>query len=1060
MATEDVGKAVLQALDGGILEVADLSGEQAGTHFRQLATLLDFGSADVNLLTELVNRIVHSADPAMALKNLLRFAEATPEPDVVRQALKRGRETSQVLVTLMAGSQFLSDVLIRQPELFTWLLSHETLHGARSPDYYREGVAAAVAGLQERPEQRAAIIRWRHKEYLRIGVRDLLLVADAEEVSRDISDLAEAIIDRASIICYDELATRFGAPMPDPSSWEENVVTPMGNVTPAGGLALSTGMCVLGMGKLGGRELNFSSDIDLVFVYESEGETMGRMDAGRRVAVISNHDYFARMGEKLVKFLGERGPEGHLFRVDMRLRPEGVDGPLARSLESFIHYLNTQGRDWERIAYLKARVVSGPVRLAEKLYRVMAQFVFAGLQARRIVTEVQELKLRIDREVMQSELYRREVKRGYGGIREIEFVISALQIIHGYTHHALRVRNTFLAIQRLLETHIITRDTAEFYQHAYSFLRMVEHRLQMAQEAQTHTLPPAGHEFEAMARRCGFRDGAEFTEEYQRITEAVHQRFTQFFEHDTEAIEQAARDVMIIMDRNASEAEATAALQRRGLPGTGNVRLVHALAFGTRDVFVTAEGQRSFEQMLPALLRMTAAAPQPDRVLAQFHSFALAIKGITYYYEVIAQHPEILKLLVTLFGTSDSLSAQLIAYPEFFDSLISTRVLDAHDPDGTARRQRMLTALAVKSHARRLSLLRRVVHFERLVLALQYLLELRPLEDCLADLSDVADTAIEIAMQLAVERLWERAEERRPADSEVQNLMPQLADFFAVLALGKYGGRELNFYGDLDVVYVYDQSAAVPPPFQQRYSTAQEFADSLADALVSVLAEQRQGGRAFELDARLRPYGRSAPLTAEKQAYGQYLASADTWELQAFHRARTAWGRAYILEELQQAANRTARNRTPDSLTADVCAMRARLEEATPARTDTLEVKRTAGALVDVEFLLQYCVLAGVLPWSPVTANYYSALKAGLGAAADPQLAPTLLAAYRVLRAVENTIRLVTGGSESSLPLDSPVALSVARSLGFGSAELMAANIAEVKEMVRRTCRQLLPCLP
>src|SRR5690606_21064230 len=265
-----------------------------------------------------------------------------------------------------------------------------------------------------------------------------------------------------------------------------------------------TGMCVLGMGKLGGRELNFSSDIDLVFVYEAEGETTGREDGGRRVAVISNHDFFTRMGEALVKFLGERGPEGNLFRVDMRLRPEGIDGPLARSLESFIHYLNTQARDWERLAYLKARVVSGPVRLAEKLYRVMGEFVFAGLDARRIVSEVQELKLRIDREVINSDLYRREVKRGYGGIREIEFVIAAMQIIHGYNHHALRIRNTFLAIQRLLETHILSVKSAEFYQHAYSFLRTIEHRLQMAQEAQTHTLPPPGPEFEAMARRCGF----------------------------------------------------------------------------------------------------------------------------------------------------------------------------------------------------------------------------------------------------------------------------------------------------------------------------------------------------------------------------------------------------------------------------------------------------------------------------------------------------------------------------------------------------------------------------
>ncbi len=1026
--------------------------EQACAAIRDIADELSFTAKDVTILADILGKALASADPQMALNNLQRFIEAVDDPEPVRFAFKRSPETAAILITLMAGSQFLSDVLISQPDAFPWLISHETLHGPRPVDYYKDGAARVVEGLIDRASQRGAISRWRRREYLRIGCRDLLLLADAEDVSRDISDLAEAIIDRAALIVFGELSQRFGVPVPEASSWDEEMpIKPVGNNTPVQGFAFSTGMCVLGMGKLGGRELNFSSDIDLVFVYEAEGETTGRKDGERRVAVISNHDFFTRMGEALVKFLGERGPEGNLFRVDMRLRPEGLHGPLARSLESFIHYLNTQARDWERLAYLKARVVSGPVRLAEKLYRVMAEFVFAGLEAQRIVSEVQDLKLRIDREVLNSDLYRREVKRGYGGIREIEFVITAMQIIHGYNHHALRIRNTFLAIQRLLETHILSPETAEFYQSAYSFLRTVEHRLQMAQEAQTHTLPPPGPEFEAMARRCGFHSGAEFQEEYERITEAVHSRFTTFFEHDTEAVEQAAKDVLVILDRAAPEAEAKAALERRGMPDPDSLRLIHALAYGTHDVFVSAEGQRSFEQMLPALLRLTASAPFPERVFSQLHSFALAIKGITYYYEVIAQHPDILKLLVTLFGTSEALSAQLIAHPEFFDSLISTRIMNEVDPEGAARRDRMNMALSVRTPARRLIMLRRVVHFERLVLALQYLLRLKSLDESLRGLSDTADHCLDLAAHIAAGRLLTRwTGEDKPDDAAVRELASSISRQMAIVAMGKYGGHELNFFGDLDVVFVYDGTANLPAAAAGRYGSAQEFFDAFADAVTAVVSENVQGGRAFELDARLRPHGRGAPLTTEAAMYREYLETADTWELQAFHRARVAWGSTPLIDPLREAAMGAVRRKSADDLMREIHEMRQRLEETVSNPADKLEVKRSPGGIVDVEFLVQYLVLAGRLPWSPETSNYYSALTGRCLTAIGEQDCAILLAGYRVLRGVENTVRLITGGGESAIPIGSPNATAVARSLGFETVENLQSAVQEATGEMRR----------
>ena len=1008
---------------------------------------------DAAWLAEFLERVSVCADARMAVNNFQRFLEVRDDPATVREHLRTHSEAVTILVALFAGSQFLSDVLMTQPDGFEWLLEPEVLHGARPGDYYKLRVADATEGLTDRAAQRTAISRWRRREYLRIGCRDLLMLADAENVSRDISDLAEAIIDRGAMIIFKELSARFGIPVPDAIAWEGPMVATEGGMVPSEDGVYSTGMCVLGMGKLGGRELNFSSDIDLVFIYEAEGSTAGRMDGTRRVAVISNHDFFTRLGEALVRFLGERGPDGNLFRVDMRLRPEGADGPLARSLESFVTYLNTQGRDWERLAYLKARVVSGPSRLKEKLYRLMSEFVFSGQDAARIISEVQELKVRIDREVLNSDLYYREVKRGYGGIREIEFVVAAMQLIYGAHHHALRVRNTFLAIQRLLETHILSRGEAEFYLRAYSFLRMVEHRLQMAQEAQTHTLPLPGPEFEANARRCGFADGAAFQVEFERITHGVHKRFTDFFKHDTEALEQAAKDILIILDRDAPEAEALEAMARRGFEEPEALRLVHSLVYGTSDVFVTADGQRSVEQMLPSLLRMAASAPYPGRVLSHFLSFAMAIKGITYYYEVISQHPDILKMLVTIFGTSDNLASTLIAYPEFFDTLISTRVVNETDKTGEKRRERMRGVLSVKSPQRRLMILRRVAHFERLVLALRYLLQHRPLDECLRDLSDVADVAVDLGMHLAVGRLLARWRDvERVPDEDVVAFIGQIQSSLCVAALGKYGGCELNFYGDLDVVFVYDGSQPLPEEVRDRFSTAEEFYDVVSDTLTTVMSEQATGGRVFELDARLRPYGRNAPLPTEVGLYEQYLQNeAEVWELQAFHRARCAWGSAALLDRLHPVAQRRAGQLGEEVLREEIDAMRKRLEESVTGGDGKLDVKRAPGGLVDVEFVVQYMVLKGALPWVPENANYYHVLsnsQAWRGILTEGERS-VLMAGYRMLRTMENTIRLVAGGGVSSLPLQSANARAVGRSLGFEDAERLERVIADARRNVR-----------
>lgn len=994
----------------------------------------------------LVQLICESADPDQALVFLVRLFDCVDNKDELFSRLQSSDFNRKALITLFSGSKFLSDFLLSKPHLLNWLLSKETLLNARDSDYYNEGIERALENLTDINEIRRSLILWRKKELMRIALRDLMQLGDAEEVSRDISDLAQSLIAAAAQISYAALTLRYGIPMGESQFGEEDIRFQQGDPTSA--QSQETGMCVLGMGKLGGRELNFASDIDLIFVYDAEGETTGRLDGTRRVAVISNHVFFTKMGESIVKFLGERGPDGTFYRVDMRLRPEGQDGPLARSLESFITYLNSQARDWERIAYLKARVMCGPKSLENKLYRIISGFVYSGVDARRIVDEVQQLKVRIDREVIHSDLYHREVKRGYGGIREIEFVVAAMQIIHGNSHNALRVRNTFLAIQRLREVHVLSLDDEKFYLSAYEFLRNVEHRLQMDQELQTHTIPLDGIEFEALAKRSGFQNGNDFQIFYETLTTDVHRRFVAFFERDLDALEQETKDIFLILDRSVSEDEALAALERRGLTGKQTLRLIQSLVYGNREVFVSAEGQRFVEQMLPALLRMASAAAFPEQVFPRFNSFVLSIKGITYYYEVIANHPDILKLLTTLFGSSEQLSSYIISRPEFFDALISTRVLNEKTPSKETRNERLRFALTVKSPARRQQMLRRAVNFERLLIGLQFLLKLQDLPTCLQALSCTADISLDLAVKIAAAKITERINEKQAENKVLQEAVESfINDRFQILAFGKYGGSELNFFGDLDVVFFYEESA-LPEQFIP-FTSDQEFFNYLSDTIITIMSETIQDGKVFMVDARLRPHGKNAPIAVTADSYIDYIKSqADVWELQSFTRARPVWGNlTNKLGQLNIAFKTRLQELSPELICTEIRSMRSKLAEHAPTNCD-FEIKRSDGGITDIEFLVQWWILSGKITFAQSNANYFHSLQQV--SCIDEADKKILISHYRFLRTLENTMRIVNGNSDSTYIITSPSATGISRLMSYASPEELVSKVNEVMSQVKQ----------
>jgi glutamate-ammonia-ligase adenylyltransferase len=993
-----------------------------------LYSALGGGETSLALVKKILSQLSESPSPRQALNAFERYVATYQNAVELADEFERYPEALSVLVAVCGFSHFLTDLLVREPTLLWWIVHDGRLHKEKSYPEYREESRALVEGARSSEEAHEQLCRWKYRELLRVAVRDILRIVSIEEITREISDIAQACIAAAADVVWEELVSAYGEPR------AESEIAPN---QPAG-------MCILGMGKLGGRELNFSSDIDLVFIYDAEGYTTGKLPTGKSVAPVTNHFFFNKMGEKLVRFLSTRTAHGHLFRVDMRLRPEGKVGPLARSLESFINYLDQQARDWERLAYLKARILAGPAPLAERIYRFTQRFVFDSADPKLVIAEIEKLKMMIDREVHLSDIYHREVKRGYGGIREIEFVISAMQIIYGQSHTALRVRNIFLAIDRLAEVNVLPKDEAEFYLRAYQFLRLVEHRLQMAEEHQTHTLPNEADKLEILAKRCYFSSAAEFMDEYRKVTDGVHERFVRFFERDVESETRELQDVLILLDRDAPAEQALAVLERYHIASPDLLRLIHNLAYGTSEVFISSEGQRFFEQMLPSLLRLIATAPKPHAVLRHFNSFILSIRGITYYYELIAQHPDILRLLVMLFGTSDYFSETLCAHPEFFDAILGSRLV-YEELSPAAVRERLSQMVDVRrSIDKRLVLLHKAVKLEQLLVAVRFLLGIKPLGELLQELSIIADEALAKAYSLARERYSERQQ-------LLKHQLPHIPDDFpiTIIALGKFGGSEISFFSDLDLVYVWDDVTTKP---SGSLCSSQEDALRFVEQFVYAVTENLEEGRLYSLDARLRPYGRNSPLVTPLSHYLSYLEErAEVWELLTLTRARLCVGDVSIPQRLQAAALKRLRSFSEQEVTEHVRSMRMRLEETvSPQDVRNGEFKRSPGGIVDIEFLIQMWILQGKIPWC--NQSYFSLFaeqqkKVDECSEDEWQI---LASSYQFLRAVETATRLLAQEALTRLPHSDAQLTALARFLGEKDGEALKSKILSTRQEVRR----------
>ncbi|MHB8210172.1 MAG: bifunctional [glutamate--ammonia ligase]-adenylyl-L-tyrosine phosphorylase/[glutamate--ammonia-ligase] adenylyltransferase [Acidithiobacillus sp.] len=697
---------------------------------------------------------------------------------------------------------------------------------------------------------------------------------------------------------------------------------------------------VLGMGKLGGRELNLSSDIDLIFCYDEGGETDGP-------SPLDNSAYFQRLGRWLIQALDQRTADGFCFRVDMRLRPFGDAGPLCISAAAMEQYYQVHGRGWERYAFIKARPVAGDVAFGQSLLDTLRPFVYRRYLDYTALTGLREVKTLMDAEQGGSS---NDIKKGQGGIREIEFVCQSLQIIHGGRQPALRSTNTLDTLAAIASAGLLPADDVDQLRRAYLFLRNTEHCLQMVDDQQTQQLPRSELEWQRLACSLGLTDVMtmrETLDTFRQQNHAIFQRILASREDDrqgknrngeklwqraqTGTLETAPSDLLQVLRFTEPEAVWTRLW-----------RFAHSRDVASR---LSTEGRQRLNRLLPLTLDLCSAQPDTDALLQRFLTLVEAILGRANYLALLAENPPYLIRIAELLH-SPWLAQELARFPILLDDVLSDTVTSPeHWPQALAAQLQL-----AEDMEERMDALRRFKNAEVLRLAAAFWTDQIAVETLLPQLSDLAQLTLQTALA------WAEAEMQRRHGS-VRTNYGQVAPF-TVIAFGKLGGREMGFASDLDLVYLYDAPLDAESDGPAPLAAPTWFA-RLGQRLIHILSTLTRAGLLYQIDMRLRPSGQSGPLVTTLDAFSRYQReSAWTWEHQALTRARWIAGDAALGARFTSLrAEILGQPRDPGSLAEDVRSMRQRIYRSKTIAQDAFHLKLSPGGLTDIEFLVQFAML-------------------------------------------------------------------------------------------------------
>ncbi len=935
-----------------------------------------------------------SADP-MRARHFLELLAATP----ARTALeKASADQAGIFAALLSGSQSLSNWLVAHPEQIT-ILEADRIKFPRRKQGLRNEVGAWLEPLLDRKDFAGALKRireFKQQEMLRIAARDLAQLGKTPEIILEISDVADVCLETVWQVCLRQLVERHGLPFHQDANGEWHPTTG----------------CVLGLGKLGGQELNYSSDVDVIFLYSDEGSTFREPPTANQPPrpVLGNHPFFNRLAEAFIAEVTKMAPEGALFRIDLRLRPEGDGGPLSRSLSGYENYYAQWGQTWERMMLIKARGVAGDQTLAAEFLEMIQPFRYPRSLNESVLSEVAAMKARIENEVVRTGELERNVKLGRGGIREVEFTAQALQLLHAGRQPFLQGAQTLPCLQKLIQYELLTRDDSQALTEAYCFLRDVEHRLQMENNRQTHTVPTDHSALDRLARLMGFDTRKAFETKRLRHMERVRQLFDKLFNAEVGRADSATQ---LPQDFQEFEAEWRQVLATHAFRDPDKaLRMLREFVEGPGFVHVSPRTRRLASGLLPRLFslckgaKLDQAGPvnqgapgeaskvrlsDPDRVLTRVDGFIGAYGARATLFELWHSNPAIFELLLLLFDRSEFLAELAIRTPDLVDELVTSGRL----------RQRKTAAETLRDLRHGLAdkdqhlWLRQYHQAELMRIGLRDILGLADFEQYLTELSALADACL----QYAVEVVMRKHHLKAPP--------------FVIIGLGKLGGAEIDYGSDLDLLFVAESKA-------RDISKLARLALEVMD-LVSSRTEQ---GMLFHTDARLRPDGEKGLLVNTLKSYETYYRHrAQLWEIQTLTRTRPVAGDLRLGEQFQKMAATLANfSKPPRDLAAatpdwktKIRDMRLRIEkERTPAGKDELAIKTGAGGLMDAEFIAQILCMANGWP----EANTLRALERGrdTGVLLD---AAKLIENYRRLRRVEGILRRWSYEGETVLP-DAP----------------------------------------
>ncbi len=982
----------------------------------QCPRLLSFFSAlpaaeSDNLTTELCD----TSNPRSAANRLDDLL--TGDTARVVQEILRDHKILRIFLATIAGSRFLFASLIRRPSMMEAIFLCKVYTVRKIRSMMERELRYRIDGLNKVSEVDRALRLYKEEEFLRIGCRDLSGLADVQEIMAELSDLAAASVQTAIGFHWKRLVAIHGRP-----PVERNRM----------------GLVVIGMGKVSGRELNFSSDLDLIFFREPEE---GLTEGPKKINVV---EFYESLTRSVTRSISDITEDGFVFRIDLRLRPEGDKGELVPSITNALDYYLGWGRTWERAALMKAIPLAGDFELGEEILKELEPFIYRRYLDYSTLEDMRLMKSRIEAQIRSKPGI--NIKLGQGGIREIEFFVQTLQLINGGRTPRVRSQSTLEALALVHECGLLDKKTMMALRESYRFFRKTEHRIQINHQVRTHELPRTPEEQQELARSMGYREDALklFLSDLEKHRSAVEELFSSLlYQAGDELADRLSGEVRTLSTIIRNEEATCAVLQELGFENPqASYPIVRKLFQPSDRQLISEKGGRLLQNLAPVFIEELSKVAEPDKALVALDTYIDALQSTSGYFSTFLENPPTVRFLIKILGESRFFTELLIRHPQTIDSLIARGAYEC-----PRERQSLENHLAerlayAENLETELDALRILKHEEMLSIGVHQLSGEIDSQIARKALTELAEVCLQAAIEIAVKEM-----SRKMGALDFLDPLP-----LAIIGMGKLGGMEMTYMSDLDVVFVYD------PPQEKvgRYSIHEIFT-RLAHRIISVLTTPTSEGTVYAMDTRLRPSGNQGPLVSSISSFREYHRTASQlWEKQALIKARPVAGSEVLAGEIDRIVRDCIiQNDLSQEDLQEIARVRKRMETELAAEDEVhVDLKTGQGGLVDVEFFVQ----ANILRHSrriPAILNH-NTLEALLALRDNSLISEDVFSAmdsgYRFLTNLEDRLRLMKHRSVDRIPLAGENLRGLARRLGYGEDgdELLIKEYRRVTRSIRQ----------